>query len=219
MSNPAEHSVSSERIQVPSRETDLRRRATSRLQSPTAGTVNTTLATDALSVLLALASDPATAADALALLHELQVHQVELDLQAEELRESRAELEGELHRRTEVYESLPVACFTVDRDLVVWELNRAAAELLGIDPEDACGLPLDPFLALGCGARLRERVGSVLEGRPRSAASLHVLPKGMPPREVLAHVGIDPAGERLLLVFSDVATDGGETLVRRRLGH
>jgi hypothetical protein len=36
-------------------------------------------------VLHALASSPQTAADALTLLHELQVHQVELDLQAQEL--------------------------------------------------------------------------------------------------------------------------------------
>ena len=40
----------------------------------------TVRATDALGVLRALASDPATAADALTLLHELQMHQIELDL-------------------------------------------------------------------------------------------------------------------------------------------
>jgi PAS domain S-box-containing protein len=219
MSDHAERSAAVARAQVLARDVDLRRRAISRLDGRAVTAGRPTLATDALSVLHALASEPDTAADALALLHELQVHQVELDLQAEELQESRTELEGELFRLAQIYEGLPVACFTIDADLVIWELNRGAAELLGVAIEDACGLPLDPFLAIGSAARLRERVASVLDGRPRSAASLHVLTKGSVPCEVLAHVGPDPAGERLLLVLTDVLTDGGETVVRRRVGH
>ena len=57
-------------------------------------------ATDALAVLHAMASSQDTAGDALALLHELQVHQVEVELQAEELRDSRTELEAALRRQT-----------------------------------------------------------------------------------------------------------------------
>ena len=75
---------------------DLRVRAASRLKSTDAAKESTTRATHSMAVLHALASSPATAADALAVLHELQVHQVEVDLQAEELRESRTELEAAL---------------------------------------------------------------------------------------------------------------------------
>eukprot|EP01030_Chromulinospumella_sphaerica_P004249 gene4249-4160_t len=50
-------------------------------------------ATQALRVLFDLAANADTAADALALLHELQVHQVELDLQTEELSQSLLQLD------------------------------------------------------------------------------------------------------------------------------
>ncbi len=61
----------------PARSADLRTRAAYRLNDVNGATVR---ATDALGVLRALASDPATAADALTLLYELQMHQIELDL-------------------------------------------------------------------------------------------------------------------------------------------
>jgi hypothetical protein len=53
----------------------------------------------AVRALYELASAPATAPNALALLHELQAHQVELDLQTEELHRMQAELEISLQRR------------------------------------------------------------------------------------------------------------------------
>src|SRR5512133_4335034 len=83
----------------------------------------------ALAVLHELASSPETAADSLKLLHELQVHQVELDLQEEELRRSVVELEGALTRQVQLYEFSPAACFIVDRSATLCELNRTGAQL------------------------------------------------------------------------------------------
>ena len=41
------------------------------------------------------------------LLHELQVHQVELELQNEELRNSRTQLEAAVSRYTDIYDFAP----------------------------------------------------------------------------------------------------------------
>jgi hypothetical protein len=73
---------------------DLRRRALAQLRVPAGSHEARLNSSAALGVLHELASSPSTAEAALALLHELQVHQVELDLQDEELRRSRAELEA-----------------------------------------------------------------------------------------------------------------------------
>lgn len=71
-----------------------------------------------------------------ALIHELQVHQVELEMQNEELRESRKELE-ELHEKYyDLYNSAPVGYFTLDATSAVTELNSTGAELLGFDKND-----------------------------------------------------------------------------------
>jgi hypothetical protein len=78
----------------------LRERAQKVLHTPSSSLPKPKDATDAFRVLFELASSPDTAGDALALLHELQVHQVELDMQTEELMHSRAELETD-HCRLE----------------------------------------------------------------------------------------------------------------------
>ena len=66
------------------------------------------------------------------LLHELQVHQVELIQQNEELRAARAEIEAGLARYTDLYEFAPVAYFTVDADGVVLTANLTASQLLEV---------------------------------------------------------------------------------------
>ena len=112
----------------------------------------------------ALASSPQTAPDALALLHELQVHQVELDLQAQELKEARAELESALRRQTELYDFQPVGCFTLDSRLAVHELNQAGADMLGVARDGAYGLGLSAFGSTESALLLRSALASVDTG-------------------------------------------------------
>jgi hypothetical protein len=78
---------------------DLRLRALQRLTGNNGSHDARLNGSAAFQVLHDLASSPSTGAAALALLHELQVYQVELDLQDEELRRSRAELEAALTRQ------------------------------------------------------------------------------------------------------------------------
>jgi PAS domain S-box-containing protein len=67
------------------------------------------------------------------LVHELQVHQIELEMQNEELRNSRKELE-ELHEKYyDLYNFAPVGYFTLDATTAVTEVNVTGADLLGFD--------------------------------------------------------------------------------------
>ncbi|MDE2082502.1 MAG: PAS domain-containing protein [Burkholderiales bacterium] len=183
------------------REVDLRRRAALRVTGPGGAERAGARATDALAVLHALATSPATADDALALLHELQVHQVELDLQAQELRESRVELETALRRQIELYDAQPVACFTVDRHLVIRELNRAAAALLGLERNQACGLALDTCLGVGGARDLQALVAQVLGGESPAASTLPWQPAGGASRRFRIDIGADPAGAHCFVVL------------------
>lgn len=65
------------------------------------------------------------------LLHELRVHQVELEMQNEALRLSQAALEASRNRYLDLYELAPVAYFTVNVSGQITEINRAGVELLG----------------------------------------------------------------------------------------
>ena len=85
---------------------------------------------DALRLLYRLSSNPDTAEDALKLLHELQVHQVELDLQNESIAAHEQALVEELSLYQDFYDSAPLGYLLVDGGCVVVRCNPAAAELL-----------------------------------------------------------------------------------------
>lgn len=184
---------------------DLRSRAAVRLTGAAGKRGSTAGPADALAVLHSLASSPATAADALALLHELQVHQVELELQAEELRASRAELESALHRQIGLYDAQPVGCFTVDRNLVIRELNRAGALMLGLEPDAACGFGLDTFLSAASTDQLRTMLAMAARREPTPRTLLEWRSKDRQPCPVHAHLGVEPSGDGYLLVLTDAA--------------
>ncbi len=65
-------------------------------------------------------------------LHELRVHQVELELQVEELRRTEIELQRMRDRYMSLYEHAPVGYVTLDRHNLVTQANGAAALILGV---------------------------------------------------------------------------------------
>ena len=65
------------------------------------------------------------------LVHELQVHQLELEMQNEELREARARIEESLERVSDLYDLAPMSYFTLDSESKIVQLNLTAARLLG----------------------------------------------------------------------------------------
>ena len=75
-------------------------------------------------------SKSAKETDSKRLLHELQVHQIELEMQNEELREANFTAETALKKYTMLYDFAPMGYLTLDEDGSILELNFTAAELL-----------------------------------------------------------------------------------------
>lgn len=184
---------------------DLRSRAVSSLTGDGRGSHQG--AWQALAVLHDLASSPSTAADALALLHELQVHQVELDLQAEELRVSRLESEAALRRQIQLYECAPVGYFTVDAGGALRELNLAGADLLGGERDALLGQALAGFLAPHSARTLRTVLAKVSDGHRGEACALQLVRHEGGSRKVYATVDADPAGSAFLVALMDAGAD------------
>lgn len=74
-----------------------------------------------------------TAEDIHKLLYELQVHQIELELQNEELRDTQAELASAHDRYSDLYEFAPVGYVTLDRKGSILAANLTLAAMLGVD--------------------------------------------------------------------------------------
>lgn len=68
--------------------------------------------------------------DQLALLHELQVHQIELELQNEELSQAYLEAQALQEKYLDLYDFAPVGYFTLSTTGVILGLNLCAASML-----------------------------------------------------------------------------------------
>ena len=180
-------------------QSSLRLRALSRLTGNSDPRDTRATSSAALAVLHDLASSPATAGDSLKLLHELQVHQVELDLQEEELRRAVTELEAALYRQVQLYEFAPAACFTVDRFTALCELNRTGARLLGFDRDAALGRSLDSFLEPDSSRALHASLARVAGGADGDGCELRFVAHDGASVSTHASVGADPSGQRFLI--------------------
>ena len=80
------------------------------------------------------------------LLHELRVHQIELEMQNEELRRSQEEREASRVRYVELYDFAPVGYITVSEQGLIREANLTAATLLGMARGALVRQPLTRFI-------------------------------------------------------------------------
>ena len=81
------------------------------------------------------------------LIHELQVHQIELEMQNDELLNSRADLEAASARYTELYDFAPVGYFTLDLSRAITSTNLAGAHLFGVERSKLMGKRFGAFVA------------------------------------------------------------------------
>jgi PAS domain S-box-containing protein len=67
------------------------------------------------------------------LVHELHVHQIELEMQNDELRRAQAEIESSRNRYSFLYDAAPIGYFTLDQYGKILEVNLTGATYLGVE--------------------------------------------------------------------------------------
>ena len=78
--------------------------------------------------------------------HEYEVHQIELEMQNEALRLSQDDLELSRNTYAELYDFAPVGYFTFDTNGVIREANLTGARLLGTEKQLLAGSPFTAFI-------------------------------------------------------------------------
>ena len=81
------------------------------------------------------------------LLHELEVHQAELEIQNDALRSAEGELAASLDRYSLLYDFAPVGYLTLDADGFIVQANLTAAKMLDLDRKELPHKKLSLFVA------------------------------------------------------------------------
>ncbi|GAB2794054.1 PAS domain S-box-containing protein [Hymenobacter luteus] len=90
---------------------------------------------------------PGTPATVQQLVQELQVHQIELEMQYEELLTAQAEMESSRNQYADLYEFAPVGYCTLTPQGEIEQLNLRASQLLGVPRQHAVGRRLAVYVA------------------------------------------------------------------------
>lgn len=83
------------------------------------------------------------------LIHELRVHQIELEMQNEALYQAQVELETSRDRISDLYDFAPVGYLTLSEAGLIEEVNLTLAGWLGLDRSRVVGHPFSDFVARG----------------------------------------------------------------------
>jgi PAS domain S-box-containing protein len=80
------------------------------------------------------------------LIHELRVHQVELDMQNEELRRVQLEIEASRNRYSDLYDFAPVGYITASEKGLILEANLTICSMLGVERNFLIKKPFSRFI-------------------------------------------------------------------------
>ena len=85
-------------------------------------------------------------ADIQQLIEDLQVHQIELEMQNDELRRLQQDLENERDKYSDLYDFSPVSYFTMNEKGIILQANLTAADMVGVERELLIGRPFSDFI-------------------------------------------------------------------------
>jgi len=187
----------------------LRERAQALIQAKGAGLTSAKNANDALRVLFDLAAAPETGADALALLQEMQVNQVALDLQTDELQRSRAELAFTGTHQRQLLDASPCAQLVLDGAGRLIECNACALGVLGQNLAKALGKQLPELLPVADAASLQAWLAQAQQSRAPLPVMLDVVMPGQSARTLCAAARANPLAPGLLVAWVEAAMPDG----------
>ena len=147
---------------------------------------------------------PQTDSETQRLLHELQVHQVELEVQNTELRRTRDALEKALAMYTELYDFAPVGYFTLTRDGSIQSVNLSGADLLGSEQSRLRGQRFGQFVSTKDRASFAVFLEKIFTGRDKVEGSVGLLNMKNQPLIVRIEAVMSTSQQECLLALIDI---------------
>jgi PAS domain S-box-containing protein len=150
------------------------------------------------------ARHPRTGDDPEKLLHELQVHQVELEIQNQELRHARDEMEAALEKYTDLYDFAPVGYTTLDDTGIIHGINLTGASLLGMERSLLTGRPFGLYLAAESRSAFQSFLGRIMTGQGKEVCEAPLAGNGKAPLIVRIEAVAGASGQKHRVAFFDI---------------
>jgi PAS domain S-box-containing protein len=142
--------------------------------------------------------------DAQRLVHELQVHQIELEMQNESLEQALTEIEAGLQRYSDLYDFAPVGYLTLGRDGMIRKANLASARLLGLERSRVVGRRFGLFVAASSRPAFAAFLERVFESRAKGTCEVAIEGEGGGPLSVHIEAVATEDGQEIRAVLLDV---------------
>jgi signal transduction histidine kinase len=138
------------------------------------------------------------------LVHELQVHQIELELQNEELAQTRDELETVLAEYMDLYEFAPFGYYNLSREGKILQVNLRGTTLLNQNRSSLVGRKFANFLHLDQQTLLNQKIMDSFAGLLGEPTEVLILPSKVHPFFAEFTVNASTDGEECRLVLVDI---------------
>ena len=120
-------------------------------------------------------------ADTLKVIHELEVHQIELELQNEELTLAKEQAEIATERYAELYDFAPSGYFTLAPDGKIIELNLTGAQMFGKERSNLKNSKFDIFVSEDKKTIFKLFLEKVFKTKSRESCEVTLMPHGNVP--------------------------------------
>ncbi len=138
------------------------------------------------------------------LLHELQVHQIELEMQNEELQTSRAQVEKLKDRYSDFYDFSPTGFVSLERNGAIIQINLTGARLLGRERARLAGDRFELFVAMADRPVFNAFLQQVFAIEAKQTCEVALAEKDRPPIFVQIEATLSPDKQECRAVVEDI---------------
>jgi len=131
---------------------------------------------------------------------QFALHQVEIEMQSEDLRTALAEADARLNQQTQYLNGMPAACFHIDSVGKLLAINLTGARWIGVDQEALNGQTLSAYLSPLGAAELQKQLNAIDQGLTPASWQTVLLTEGHEPRPLLVAVNAAPSGTECYIV-------------------
>jgi len=133
------------------------------------------------------------------LFHELEVHQIELEMQNEELILARTAAEEAAEKYTEIFDFSPLGYFVLSKEGIITELNLSGAEMLGKDRSHLKNSIFSLFVSVDTKSIFNNFLAGSFNTNDRKSCEIIITPEKYLPRNIhLLGTGLENGNQCLI---------------------